>query len=133
MTTMPNSIFFASHSIIFLWMRLVSLMYLPLTFAHHSLFTKWYNSYKLSARLDRSALTGMTPKKSPPMRVHASMLYVNIYERQSAPWLRKIPDKARSSHSNFGVEEARWRSWAFVVAGKLRRGRLRSQQVDNTP
>ena len=50
--TMPISIFFVGHSIIFLWMRLVSLMYLPMTFAHNSLFTKWYN-YKLSVWLDR--------------------------------------------------------------------------------
>ena len=38
------------------------------------------------------------------------MLYVNM---KCIP--RKIPD----GHSNFGIEEARWRSWGFVVVRKF--------------
>ena len=52
----PISILVVGHSTILLWMRLASafLIYLrfaSLTFAYHSVVTKWYNNYKRSETL----------------------------------------------------------------------------------
>src|SRR5258707_647 len=64
---------------------------------------------------------GLRGKNPRNLDTHASlcMLYANM---KCSP--RKIPD----GHSNFGIEEARWRSWLSVWLESLR---SESHQVDN--